>query len=232
MPMAYHGIHGPKKKTDPMEFGTLVDVILTDHDAFERDYMIVDGRAENGSTKEGKAAKAEAEKAGKILAKASKLFDAKQCVKNLMEHPIVSRSFNSLESVTQLEVKGDILGTPTLGYVDLWDPENGILLDLKTFTPSVFSKPEKTIFDRMLHLQLWMYEAALQSLGVTVHKSGWIMVSNEAPFHVEVWWMDDDWVDMGRELFLEAVVRYEEYKNFDPSVIDTERTLKPLHWMK
>lgn len=224
LPIAYHQIHKPFEPSPAMQFGSLVDCLLTTPLLFDSEYRVLEGKQADGRTKEGKQAKADAKADGVEVVNIGKLAEAKKAVLNVMTHPV----YQGLKNIkTQVKVEGEVNGIQTLGFADI--VADDVILDLKVFTQTVFENRASTIYNRHLHLQLYIYQQVINPDA----RVGLLVCSSEAPYHVEVWWMNEEWMDMAEAEHHKAIKAYKEYLLYDPehSVTGDEMTVFPKPWM-
>lgn len=224
-PIAYHKIHNRTPATPPMIFGSLVDALITEPDKIEKEFLILEGKMADGRTTEGKKAKAQALADNLTPVKAETFNEAKRAAIRIETHP----HFQKLKAPQfQVKLEAEIDGVPCLGYADI--VADDVIIDLKVFNLQAFENPSRTIYQRRIMLQLWMYQQMLQ----TSKRLGVMVCLSEEPYHVEMWWLDEDWEKIAKRQFEEACEWYEEYKIYDPdhSTSGGSRFVYTESWMR
>jgi len=225
LPVAFHKIHHRKGPSDAMIFGSLVDALVTEPEKIEKEFKILEGDEANGHTKVGKEAKAKALANNQTPVKVDVFNQAKMASVAVMTHP----EFLKLQAPEfQVKLEGSVSGVDSLGYADI--VADDVILDLKVFNAQTFENPSRTIFNRKLHLQLWIYQQILR----TNKRLGVMVCLSEEPYYTEIWWLDDDWLDLAQAQHRQAVEAYKEYLLFDPahSVSGDSKTVHIEGWMK
>jgi len=207
--------------------------VLEGQEAFlERFYVMdkVDGR-----TKEGKAARAQAEidAQGKTIITMDDFDKIVGMAESVASHPSASQFLSSGQPEMAVTWTDQATGIDCKSKCDWLAP--GMLLDLKTTQDSGYSVFSKTIINSRYAVQLGMYRAGLLANLHPVDRCIIIAVSSQAPYETECYELDDELLDYGYGEFQRLLKEYQaccEAESFPAYRYAGTHTVRLPSWLK
>ena len=210
-PAHYHAsLLFPQKTTPEMLLGSALHTAVLQPELFDEEYMElpkIDRR-----TKEGKELYKQYSDSGKTLLDSVPVATVQKMKESLMQHPIISTILsNGNPELSCFGYLPEFPHTLTKCRPDWYNPELGVLLDLKTAcdaSPKAFAKASADYF---YHLQNALYNDLFSHVsGKHIQAFLFAVVEKEPPYAVALYQLDADAVEKGRDLYRKAILAYND----------------------
>lgn len=230
------------KQTPAMLAGSLLDSLLTGEGEYVCRPAGMDGR-----TKEGKAWKAQQERLGvrvitsqdcpRGIDSPQMLFEwAEDAVEAVRQHEAIGPLLLNLEAQltlrTQIEDPFDgltIQSRPDFMRVDL---DETVVVDLKK--SGRFKDFERQAYDLWYDVQMAMTDVQLEAMGVKRRTFYWLVVSDNYPAQIKLLELSDEWMNLGRRRFTDAISGVHSCARLDdwPRCVEDEAMSYPPKWAR
>jgi len=193
----------PEKKTDALILGDAIHTAALQPDIFGKQYLIMpDFNLRSPKGREARDKWLEEEAAGKQVLTIKQRDHALQVAAALRRHPKASQLMGS-NYTPEVSFFSRCRRTGVLKKcrTDLFDLNNGIVVDLKTtddVSPTAFAK--SVINFRYLVQEGWYRDVLDEANGQEPELWIWLVVEKEYPHPVGIYQLDADDVEMGRQL--------------------------------
>jgi exodeoxyribonuclease VIII len=215
-----------KDATSAMNFGILVHSVL-----FEQDDFAIMPSCDR-RTKEGKMlyeAFLQDSEGKELLVTEDQHEQALKIAQAVLQHPKAAALLK--DGKAELPVFGQLEGLDFKCKPDFHNSKFNVLLDLKTTTDSSPSDFAKSVWNYRYHVQAALYMDLTKA-----ERFFFIAVEKEAPFNVEVYELDQDAIQKGREDYLADIATYKkcvETNNWHGYTEDKSINILSLHkWAK
>lgn len=207
--------------------------ILEGQEAFLDRFYVMDKA--DGRTKEGKAAKAQAEldSEGKTIITMDDFDKMVGMAESVASHPSASQFLSSGECEMAFTWTDQATGIDCKGKAD-WISK-GILIDLKTTQDSGYSVFSKTITNMGYFRQLAMYRDGLRANLHPVERCIIIAVSSQFPYETECYELDEELLEYGQGEYKRLLKEYQaccEAESFPAYRYAGVHTVRLPSWMK
>lgn len=213
-----------KEPTKAMQIGTAAHTAILEPDLYPATVAVrpegIDGR-----TKEGKAWASENE--GKILLTQDEQSDIQGMARAVRSHPIYKLEIEGRKGRVEESIFEELEnGVVVKARPDLW-VENTVF-DLKTTEDSSEAAFTKTCANLMYYLQAAHYMEMAQ-----VNRFVFIVVERTAPYAVNVFELDQPWIDQGKILREKAISTLHECQVLDqwPAYTQNLKSLAMPKWV-
>lgn len=181
--------------------------ILEGQEAFLSRFYVTD--KVDGRTKEGKAAKAQAEidAAGKTIITMDDFEKIMGMAESVASHPSAAMFLQSGEPEMAITWECPETGIALKAKADWLSP--GLLLDLKTTQDSGYSVFSKTITNMGYFRQLAMYRDGLRANLYPVERCIIIAVSSQFPYETECYELDEELLEYGQGEYKRLLREYQ-----------------------
>lgn len=193
--------------TASMTLGSAVHAAcLEGQEAFLSRFYVMD--KVDGRTKEGKAARAQAEidAQGKTIITMDDFDKIVGMAESVASHPSASQFLSSGQAEVAVTWQDQATGIDCKSKCDWLAP--GMLLDLKSCQDSSYSIFSKAIINMGYFRQMAMYRAGLQANLHPVERCIIIAVSSQAPYETECYELDNELLDYGYGEFQRLLKEY------------------------
>ena len=215
-------------ETPAMRLGTLIHNACLEPEKMDQ-YVV--SPYDSFRTNEAKAWRDEQQSKGVTVVSEVEMIIADGAERAFNNHHLVPAPFDS-----EVEVFVDVMGTPCKGLIDIVPPDGKRLWDLKT-TASIDSEQElvKKIIDRGYHWQAAMY---LDMYNLFRDDSrdefSFIFLSTSAPYEIAVITLDDEFIEAGREGYMNALMLWQSCVRTDswPGAVNGDRKVSLPKWAR
>jgi hypothetical protein len=198
----------PSKPTDAMRFGTAAHAWILQPD--EAPDLVMVAPKVDRRTKAGKAAWAEfeAESHGRTIVSEEEARTLAMMAGAIQDSP-AARTLLQRAKIREASALWQIGETWCRARPDALDP-NGLIVDLKTSqdaSPDAFARTAATF---KYHLQAAWYIDGLHAAGVTPEQTAFafVVIEKTPPHSVGTYVLDAESLDLGREMYTEALSKY------------------------
>ena len=210
-PAHYHAsLLFPQKTTPEMLLGSALHTAVLQPELFDEEYLELPKM--DRRTKEGKELYKQYSESGKNLLDSDSYAVVLHMRDSLMQHPIISTVLSTGQP--ELSCFGCLPEFPhnLVKCRPAWyNPELGVLLDLKTAcdaSPKAFAKASADYF---YHLQNALYNDLFSHVsGKHIQAFLFAVVEKEPPYAVALYQLDADAVEKGRDLYRKAILAYND----------------------
>lgn len=217
-------IHCLKIIHDPIDseallLGSATHCAILEHASFGRRYAY--GPDVDGRTKEGKAAKADAQilaaREGKRLLPAKCRDQIDGMAAAVLEHPAASALIARIRATERTILWRDALHNNLLcrARLDGWCPDIGTVIDIKTTTDASPEAFAASAWKWGYWRQAAFYRRAAAAVGLAAHNSVIIAIEKELPFAVGVYRLHPDAIRDAAVELEELIEHYEECTRTD-----------------
>jgi exodeoxyribonuclease VIII len=202
-------ITGEKQPQTPaMIFGSLVHSLV-----FNEDNFVIMPNVDR-RTKEGKAIYEHflSESTGKeLIVNQDQFYTAMKIKAAVMNHPKAAALLR--QGIAEKAVFSEINGVKVKIKPDFYNTEFNLIVDLKTTQCAANDEFSKSVANYRYHVQAAFYTDVLKSTGAKVDGFMFIAVDKESPYNVEVYQLDNDAIERGRDEYLQDIETFKRCKN-------------------
>ena len=228
-----HYMHGEKKETPAMYFGSAYHLSALQPELLEKEYAVrPEGMDFRGAI--GKAWKAQAEAAGKKIVTHEESDDMFYMSKRLWNHPTITPLLQNGEPELTIIWKHpdtEILCKARLDWVNM---EKHIILDLKSCQDARLSKFANHAWDLKYHIQAADYQYGLYCVTKIEHPFYFIAQEKTAPYEPKLYRASQRFINKGQVEVARAIAIYQECLKSGkwPGYSEEEEELQPPAWVK
>jgi hypothetical protein len=219
----------PRTETDAMRFGTAVHTAILEPDKFASLYIRRPDDCDY-RTNAGKAWRDEQQQAGRIILTADehqRLIDMRDSV---MSHPTARAIIEGASVETTITWTDPETGILCKGRCDIVN--GNVLADLKT-TRDIRPRPFMlTAYQFGYHFSMAFYLDGLRANGIDVDRAILLAVETGAPHDCAPYELDDEWLELGRAEYQEALCTLAECRRTNrwPGMVPDARFLQFPKW--
>lgn len=222
----------PREETPAMFLGSAIHTCGLEPEEFAARYAI--SPKFDRRTKDGKA-QAEAFQAtvtGKIVISEDDAAIAQGAGQSVREHPIAAELLAGAKVESSIYWQDEETGVLCKARPDAYNPESGILIDLKSTQDAGPKFARSDVWGMGYHRQLAYYRLGIEALGFQVHRAVIIAVEKGPPFAVSVYELDDAALRLGLHQIREFLPKYAIAKKADlwPTYRAEIITVSPPAW--
>lgn len=191
--------------TPAMIFGSLFHTVVLEPDLAELEYVVAPSGLDR-RTKDGKAWALE--HADRQIVSAADWDHAQKMRASILANPYVAKALAvgvaeqpiyTLDPETWVDVKIK---------PDWWNPELGMILDLKTTTCAREKAFASSIAEYRYHVQAAFYTDMARASGLDVKSFALVAVEKRPPYAHKVWVLDDESLEFGRAEYKRNLATY------------------------
>jgi len=252
-----------KEETDSTEWGSLVDCLLTDRARFENRFAVkpemypvidkygnqTDEKKWSGNSNWCKEWLAEQESAGKLCIKKEDFTEAEKAVERFTKdpiiYPILSGASFQVFVTAEYHDSDTRITIPIKALLDIVPdiPFERCIIDLKTARDANPYRWGRACFQNQYHIQAAMQmDCCNAGHHISVHRTEFrhIVQENFPPYEISKPWLDESFVQLGRETYLRALKLYSRclaenrWPNYDELQRDSYEgwsMISPEAWM-
>lgn len=204
-----HFIHAetnPRDDTDTMLLGRVTHTAVLEPNELLHRYAIWEGKARSGNA--WKAHVAEAEEANVEVCRRKDIDQAIKIAQAVYDHPIASNILLSPgEAERSIQWVDPVMGMLCKARIDWW--ASNLIADLKTTKSAGYHQYAAQVINLGYHLSAAHYSAGVEAVTGKRLPFLHIAVEHEPPHDVGVFVLDNDVMDLGRELRWKLMRRVE-----------------------
>lgn len=205
----HHSVNTQHRISDAMVLGDLVHSLLTGEEL----NAVVAPEGVDKRTKEGKEWYKVNEASGKQVIAAKSKTQAEEMVEVLMGVDIFRQAWMHQSAIKELTIIWDLDGRPCKSRLDAAIFELGLILDVKTTSGGVDAKSfSSTVKAYGYDMQAAFYTDAMMGETGLPWQFGFVVIGSGKPYEVGLYLMDEAQLQRGREKYMSALDRYDEYK--------------------
>lgn len=185
----FHGymyLNQPPEPSASMSLGTLVHALVLEPKTALNNFYVIPKGAKTASHEEAAG--------GRQIVRAQVLEEAQAIAKAVRDCKPVVELLD--RAATEIELDFDVNGTPAKARIDGYIPD-GTLLELKTSNEIYTRDFVSSIIRYSYDVQCAFYAEALRRNNKPINKVIMIKVTNEAPYIVDVFELDNEFIELG-----------------------------------
>ena len=221
----------PVEQTPAMALGALIHTAVLEPENLEREY--IKSPKFDRRTKEGKAQAEAFEQGaqGRRVVSEDDMRIAEGCTTSIRSHAVARELLEGAKVESSIYWKHEETGLLCKARPDAYNPESGILIDLKS-TQDAGPKFARDLFSMNYHVQLAYYSMAIEAIGFAVNRVIIIAIEKTPPFELGLYELDSQTLALGAHKVREFLPRYAEALRTDiwPGYPAQIQTISPPTW--
>lgn len=194
----------PHEETAAMRFGTAVHAAVLEPDKFAKCYVGAPRKMDYRKT-DDKQWRDEQLQSGRIILDVNDAEKIDGIVSAIQGHPFSRDLLKGGETELTLLWTDETTGIPCKGRCDLLTGNGTILVDLKTTTDIRRNEFMRKVLNYGYALSMAFYVDGLQAQGYNIEHVYLLAVETSGPFDVAPYELDDNWLELGRAQYQEAL---------------------------
>lgn len=221
----------PEERTEALINGHAAHSLILEPDKFAHQFIVQPKFSGTGSV--AKRAEWESQHADKEII-TLKTYTMITCMRDAVKaHPIARELLSVGEAEQTFKWRDDATGAPCKSRQDWFNSSNNLIADLKSTEDASDEAFRKSAFKYRYHVQAAFYLDGARACGMDPQGFVFIAVEKKAPFLVNVFYADEEFIEAGRHAYRSDLETYMQcvrsgtWPGYEP-------TIKPLSlpaWM-